>query len=139
MFKVRRTAVLVLALAAGALAGQQPKTDAKAEKLRQADKAAMADFRAGKKVDGGKKLLEAIEPYKDLSPKDCTKEESLALAVVYVRIVSVAGKQLSDETLMAYIGAIRGHSRKGGIAADEYDTWFKTQVKETVAALNEKK
>jgi hypothetical protein len=132
-------AVLCLAVVAVAALGQQPKLDAKAEKLRKADKDAMAAFRTGKKLEGGEILLKAAAPYKDVLPRDCTNEESLALAVLYVRLMFLGGKQTKEETTLTYFAAVKLHSERGGVKPDDFEDWLKKVGKETSAAINEKK
>lgn len=113
---------------------QPPKQDAKAVRLRQVDSEAMAAFKEGQQRDGMTKLLDAAKTYQKLTPADCTPDEALALAVIYARIASVAGKSLPEETTLVYVAATKEYSKKGGVPSEDHPRWFKQVLSETVAA-----
>jgi len=113
------------------------KHDGKAEQLTRLDREAMEAFRQGKQSDGFVKLLGAAKTYQKLTPADCTSEEALAVAVIYARIASIAGKSLPEETTLAYTFGAKEYAKKGGVASGEMLRWFEGVLKETVAAYKQ--
>lgn len=106
------------------------KVDEKAASLRKADDEVMSLFRMGKPDDAFKRLMKAIEPYAKLTPKDCTVEESLAIAVIYARVATFIGKSDPKLTSTYTLGAIE-HAKRSGMAESEIEVWFNERMNQT--------
>ena len=115
--------------------GDQPD---KVARLRALDREAMDLFKKGQQTEGFKKLTTAVAPYKKLSAADCTPEEVLAAAVIYMRIVTLAGKQLPAKEALAFITATHDYSERGGIDPEGYLPWLQAIARETAAAYDKK-
>jgi hypothetical protein len=110
----------------------------RAAQVRALESEAMSLFRRGKQTDGFNKLLKVGEKYQHTMPSECSREESLAVAKVYVRILAVTGRSLEEKAVEAYAAVAHSHAVRAGIEPADYDDWFKSIVLDTVEAYRSK-
>lgn len=104
-------------------------------RLSTFDKEGMALFKLGRMPDGINKLVDAVQPYKEKSPLDCTPEEALLVAIIHVRLLTVFGKNNDDQAKMKLIHFMAGYAERGGISfySESGQRWFESIAHETAA------
>ena len=90
--------------------------------------------------DAFAKVVDALKPYKVEAgklPEDCTPAESLAVAVLYVRFIILAGSLYAqnEEILQSRIKFINRYATRGGVSESKLQTWNIEIAQETQTIL----